>query len=194
MNMPAMVIEILALLAVLGAAAAMARPFRHSPDAGHEARFPLRSFWAPLVMPLTVIGLSAVLFRLASQAACCQAQMPSLERHARAWMVFWTAVLAVNLVESVAGFVWALRGKAFPVPELLRNILRALLYVAAAFLVLNRILGRDISTLLTSTALLTAVVGFALQGVLGNLLAGMSLHLARSVFPSDWIAVDGVEG
>jgi CRP-like cAMP-binding protein len=52
----------------------------------------------------------------------------------------------------------------------------------------------DISPLLASTALLTAVVGFALQGVLSNLLAGMSMHLTRSVLPSDWVRIGDVEG
>ena len=35
--------------------------------------------------------------------------------------------------------------------------------------------------LLTSTAIVTGVIGFAMQGVLGNLLAGMSLHACRSL-------------
>ena len=46
----------------------------------------------------------------------------------------------------------------------------------------------------SSPALLTAVVGFALQGVLGNLLGGMSLHLTRSVVPGDWVRVGEEEG
>ena len=56
------------------------------------------------------------------------------------------------------------------------------------------VLDIDISPLLASTALVTAVVGFALQGVLSNLLAGMSLHLTRSVLPSDWVSIGDVEG
>jgi len=52
----------------------------------------------------------------------------------------------------------------------------------------------DIAPLLGASALVTAVVGFALQGVLGNLLAGLSLHVVRSAVPSDWVAVGDIEG
>ena len=48
--------------------------------------------------------------------------------------------------------------------------------------------------LLTSTAIVTGVIGFAMQGVLGNLLAGMSLHACRSMAVGDWIEVDGMVG
>jgi CRP-like cAMP-binding protein len=66
--------------------------------------------------------------------------------------------------------------------------------MGSAFAVIKTILDIDISPLLASTALLTAVVGFALQGVLSNLLAGMSMHLTRSVLPSDWVRIGDVEG
>ncbi len=66
--------------------------------------------------------------------------------------------------------------------------------MASAFAVLKTILDIDISPLLASTALVTAVVGFALQGVLSNLLAGMSMHITRSVMPSDWVRIGDVEG
>jgi CRP-like cAMP-binding protein len=38
------------------------------------------------------------------------------------------------------------------------------------------------------------VIGFALQGVLGNLLAGMSLHISGSAMPGDWINIGDAEG
>ncbi len=111
-----------------------------------------------------------------------------------AWYFFWSALLALNLLEGLALQVFAFRNLTFPVPALLRNIIRFVILIAVLFLLLRTVVGLDISPLLASTALLTAVVGFALQGVLGNLLAGMSLHLTRSVLPSDWVAIGDVEG
>ena len=189
-------VEVLALLATLAAAAALARPFRQArPAAAPEPGRPLRAFLAPLVSPLAVIGLSAALLDPARAAGrALAADVGGYGLHFRAWMLFWLVVLAVSLLDGIADAAAALRRKPPPIPDLLRSILRAAVFVAAAFVILNRVLGRDISALLTSTALLTAVIGFALQGVLGNLLAGMSLHLVRSVVPGDWIAVEGVEG
>jgi small-conductance mechanosensitive channel/CRP-like cAMP-binding protein len=189
-------VEVLALLATLAAAAVLARPFRRPrPAAAPEPGRPLRAFLAPLVSPLAVIGLSAALLDPARAAGrALAAAVGGYGLHFRAWMLFWLVVLAVSLLDGIADAAAALRRKPPPIPDLLRSILRTAVFVAAAFVILNRVLGRDISALLTSTALLTAVIGFALQGVLGNLLAGMSLHLVRSVVPGDWIAVEGVEG
>lgn len=112
----------------------------------------------------------------------------------RAWFSFWWLILLIDGCEFALSLISVLRGKPFPIPRLIRNILRAVLIVGAALVVAKFILIRDISTALASTALLTAVVGFALQGVLGNLLAGLSLHVARSTVPGDWVAVGELEG
>ena len=114
--------------------------------------------------------------------------------HLSAWLTFWWLVLTINLLEGVVAEICRLRGRPFPIPDLLTNILRALLILCAGLVVLSLRLGFNISPLLAATGLLTAVVGFALQGVLGNLLAGMSLHLVRSVVPSDWVRIGDVEG
>jgi len=112
----------------------------------------------------------------------------------RAWVVFWCLMFAIDGVESALRFLFALRGRPFPLPTLIRNILHFLLVVGAILLVAKMVLDHDISTALASTALLTAVIGFALQGVLGNLLAGMSLHIVRSTVPGDWVAIGDIEG
>ena len=97
----------------------------------------------------------------------------------RAWFSFWWLILLIDGGEFALRMVYALRRRPFPVPGLIRNILRVVLVVGALLLVAKGILNRDISTALASTALLTAVIGFALQGVLGNLLAGLSMHVVR---------------
>jgi len=114
--------------------------------------------------------------------------------HLRAWFAFWWLVLLIDSIEFTLRLFYALKGRPFPIPTLIRNILRFLLIVGALLLVAKTVLDRDISTALASTALLTAVVGFALQGVLGNLLAGMSMHIVRSTVPGDWVAIGDVEG
>lgn len=112
----------------------------------------------------------------------------------RAWLVLWLILLSLGVAEGLGILAYAVRGRAFPVPPLLRNILRGVVVIAVVFGLLKYSLGVNISPLLASTALVTAVVGLALQGVLGNLMAGMSLHLVRSVVPGDWVRIDDVEG
>ena len=112
----------------------------------------------------------------------------------RAWIDFWWLMLLIDGMECLFRLFYALRERPFPLPSLIRNILHFLLVAGALLLVAKTVLEYDISTALASTALLTAVVGFALQGVLGNLLAGMSMHIVRSIVPGDWVAIGDVEG
>lgn len=150
----------------------------------------LRCLVGRIAFPLAVLILTRPGYLAA--AALCPVRLPGI--YLSGWMVFWAALLLLNFLEAVALQICRLRGKDFPVPELLRNIIRFVFLLLVAFAVLRFGLGYDISPLLASTALLTAVVGFALQGVLGNLLGGMSLHLTRSVVPGDWVRVGENEG
>jgi small-conductance mechanosensitive channel len=111
-----------------------------------------------------------------------------------AWFVFWTISTIGGVGEGGLRLGSALRRRPFPVPPLLVAILRTVFLAGAAFWVLREHLGWNITPLLASTAIMTAVVGFALQGVLGNLLAGMSIHVVRSFHEGDWISVGDVEG
>lgn len=147
-----------------------------------------------VLRPLVVLALTPAILALCALIPAADAWLSAHHAHVTAWWAFWLVVLVVNLAEGAGVEFYALRGRPFPLPGLLRNILRAALVLAALFMILRSILKVDISSLLASTALLTAVIGFALQGVLGNLLAGMSLHITRSVVPGDWVAIDQQEG
>lgn len=141
-----------------------------------------------VVIVLTITGFS-VCIRL--NLACGH---PPYEQHVQAWLRFWEFVLLIGFVEGLAVVFCRLLKKPFPVPDLLLNILRGVLVIVALLVVLSLYFGINIAPLLGASALLTAVVGFALQGVLGNLLAGMSLHIVRSVVPGDWVAIGDLEG
>ena len=120
--------------------------------------------------------------------------MEHCQVHYDAWETFWSVILAERFIEGIAVSAYWARGKAFPIPSLILSILRIIIAILAAFFILKEVVGINIAPLLASTALVTAVIGFALQGVLGNLLGGMSLHLVRSLVPGDWIQVQDIEG
>ncbi|GGY13144.1 mechanosensitive ion channel family protein [Paludibacterium paludis] len=54
--------------------------------------------------------------------------------------------------------------------------------------------GMAVGEIVTTSAVLTAVIAFALQDTLGNLLAGIAIQLDNSIRVGDWIALDGVAG
>lgn len=76
-----------------------------------------------------------------------------------------------------------------PVPQILRDVLQAALYVVIGLLVL-RAAGVEPGSLLTTSALLTAVLGLSLQETLGNLFAGLAIQAQRPFDVGDWIQCD----
>ena len=69
------------------------------------------------------------------------------------------------------------------------------LAVYAAFLLARlHIVGLDPSSLLTTSAVLTAVLAFSMQDTLGNLLSGVALQLDNSLRAGDWIKLDDISG
>jgi small-conductance mechanosensitive channel/CRP-like cAMP-binding protein len=182
---------LLALLVILAIASGAAAPLRRR--AGVR-RAGAAAFFAQVVPPLLVLLLTPFAAWLLGQHDELRAWVHDQSRILEAWQAFWVGALVIAVVEGMARQVWALRRRPFPLPDLLDDILRGIGLLLLAFFVLKGELGWDIGPLLASTALLTAVVGFALQGVLGNLLAGMSLHITRTVSPGDWIMVGDVEG
>jgi small-conductance mechanosensitive channel/CRP-like cAMP-binding protein len=186
-----LVIEILALLATVALAMLLAAPLRRRTDPDRRG---LAGLLHHLARPALVLLLSWPLTWLLESWPAAADWLAANPRHVEAWWVFWLGVLALALVEALVRQIFALRRREWPVPDLLEDIVRALLLLLLAFVVLRLELGLNIGPLLASTALVTAVLGFALQGVLGNLLSGMSLNLTRGVKQGDWVDIGGVEG
>lgn len=80
----------------------------------------------------------------------------------------------VRLIDVIA-FDFALRRAS--VPQLLRGIVAFALYLLLFAFLVQVILGYTLTTLLTGGAVLAAVLGLALQETLGNLFAGIALHM-----------------
>jgi small-conductance mechanosensitive channel/CRP-like cAMP-binding protein len=76
-----------------------------------------------------------------------------------------------------------------PLPKIFRDIIQAFIYAAVVFLTLQAA-GVEPGSLLTTSALLTAVIGLSLQDTLGNLFAGLSIQAQRPFEVGDWIQFD----
>jgi small-conductance mechanosensitive channel len=76
-----------------------------------------------------------------------------------------------------------------PLPRIIRDIVHGIVYAAVAVVVL-RSAGVEPGSLLTTSALLTAVIGLSLQETLGNLFAGLAIQAQRPFEVGDWIQVE----
>ncbi|HEY1959135.1 MAG TPA: mechanosensitive ion channel family protein [Polyangiaceae bacterium] len=89
---------------------------------------------------------------------------------------------AVTLVLDV-GFG---RRMSRPTPRIIRDVVMGVVYIGIA-LVSLRAAGIEPGSILTTSALLTAVVGFSLQETMGNLFNGLALQLQAPFEVGDWI-------
>jgi small-conductance mechanosensitive channel/CRP-like cAMP-binding protein len=76
-----------------------------------------------------------------------------------------------------------------PLPRIIRDILQGLVVVGIGLAVLNNA-GVEPGSLLTTSALLTAVVGLSLQDTLGNVFAGLAIQVQQPFDVGDWIQFD----
>jgi small-conductance mechanosensitive channel/CRP-like cAMP-binding protein len=102
--------------------------------------------------------------------------------------------LAVVTLASIIIFDLLLRAVHLEPPGILRDLLLAVAYALSAVFVLKSLEKVDITGLVATSAVVTAVVGFSLQDTLGNIMGGMAMQLERSVEVGDWIQVDGTVG
>lgn len=78
-------------------------------------------------------------------------------------------------------------------PRILEDVLVIVGYVAWGMIRL-RYAGLDMSQIVTTSAVITAVIAFSMQDTLGNILGGLAIQLDDSLRVGDWIRVDDVTG
>ncbi|MEQ1440077.1 mechanosensitive ion channel family protein [Fontimonas sp. SYSU GA230001] len=78
-------------------------------------------------------------------------------------------------------------------PRIVEDV--ALVIAALAWgMVRLRMAGVDLGSLVTTSAVITAVLAFAMQDTLGNVLGGLFLELDDSLTVGDWIQLDDLSG
>jgi small-conductance mechanosensitive channel/CRP-like cAMP-binding protein len=70
-----------------------------------------------------------------------------------------------------------------------RDLLTLTLWALVVMVVLRTFFRIDVSALLAVPAVLTVVIGFALQETLGNIFSGLTLQISRPFEPGDWVRV-----
>lgn len=103
------------------------------------------------------------------------------------------ASLDVVLMGGALAFNVLLPAIRLQTPRILRDVLLAAGAVIAFFALASR-LGFNLSGLIATSAVLTAVIGFSLQDTLGNIMGGLSLQLDNSIQVGDWVKVGDISG
>ncbi len=96
-------------------------------------------------------------------------------------------LLATRILDFIVFDVGYRLRRGLPAPALLRQIVSIVVFGILAAVLFQVVLSANLATILTTSAIITAIVGLALQETLGNLFSGVALALERTVQVGDML-------
>jgi small-conductance mechanosensitive channel/CRP-like cAMP-binding protein len=113
------------------------------------------------------------------------------ESTAAALRLAWMLTFAFGAIRaSVSILLWMLRfRRRTPAPKIVRDVINFALFAIVTLPILKSTLNIDIAGLIATSAILSVVLGLAMQDTLGNLFAGLSLQLERPFEVGDFVSI-----
>ena len=138
------------------------------------------------------IGLTLICVLLVPVAAYLRASNPVAHKDARLVALSLGTLAIIWEVGTLLFGALEVRLK-LAIPRIVSDLIVAGVSIGALGVLLSR-MGINLSSLLATSAVLTAVVGLSLQDTLGNMVAGITLQLDSSLRVGDWIKVGDLSG
>ena len=139
------------------------------------------------------IRTATCLFSVALFLVLTAGVLAAMDLPAGATTVYWAALVcgAVALVNlaSLVVFDVAFTLAHVHTPRILRDLVVACAYIGVGFALLAQH-GVSFTGLITTSAILTAVIGFSLQDTLGNIMGGVALQMEKTINVGDWVRID----
>jgi small-conductance mechanosensitive channel len=142
---------------------------------------------------LMLFGISVVGVLATTEMLCLGANPAGTMYHCADRVALVVGGIAMVNLGAVVLFAVILRPARLEPPPIAQDLLMALGYIAVGILILSHT-GGDIRSIVATSAVLTAVIGFSLQDTLGNIMGGLALQMERTIRVGDWIRVEDVEG
>ncbi len=101
--------------------------------------------------------------------------------------------LALIRLWGVVVFGLVLPQLRFNPPEIMEDVVVFVGYIAWG-LVRLRFAGLDLSQIVTTSAVITAVIAFSMQDTLGNVLSGLALQMGDALALGDWVRIGATSG
>jgi len=150
---------------------------------GDKLPLVVRRLIGPVALVATVIAVILLL-----TAVRVPTTSPAGDRDYGALAIGIAAALVVTRLLDYVLFDVAFRlRRKHAAPALLRQIVSLLVFGLAVVVLVRLILGVQLTGVIATSAVLSVVIGLALQDTLGNLFSGLALHLEKSVQVGDMV-------
>lgn len=104
------------------------------------------------------------------------------------------AFIILKVSDELIFSTYLLKRADIHVPSLFRSILIFALLAVIVLIVLRIEFGLKLTGILTSSAILSVILGLALQDTLSNIIAGIVLHIEKPFSIGDWVKIGASEG
>ncbi|MEZ4592803.1 MAG: mechanosensitive ion channel family protein [Chloroflexota bacterium] len=150
-------------------------------------------------LPLGLIG-SAILTVVLGQGLILWFYSPSVPILSTIQRNIWLALaFFMALSTTLRAIKWLLleilvRRRSVKIPPFLLDILEWFVLLLVVLLTIRLVFGVELTGLLITSTVASAIIGLALQDTLGNLISGISLQVEAPFSVDDWVEIDGIEG
>ena len=141
-------------------------------------------------LTLSTVALLAVAIATAAAAQGADAVVP----FARAVFIAALAIAVVRMVVVLIVDIYLREHHRVQVSAIVRDIVALCIYVLIILVVLRATLDINLASLIATSAVLTAIIGLALQDVLSSVISGLVLEAEEPFRTSDWVRVGTFEG
>lgn len=104
-----------------------------------------------------------------------------------------TILLSLGIIQVAALVLFDVAGRSLARIRILRTVASATAGLIVTLALVHQ-QGVNLSAIFATSAVLTGVIGFALQETLGNVIGGIALQLESSMAPGDWVSIGEVSG
>jgi small-conductance mechanosensitive channel len=112
-------------------------------------------------------------------------------RALRAASLVLGVIFILALIRRYYWELWFEKHQRTKAPTFLRQLFGLLLVVVALFVVIGGIYEKSIEGAVFGSTVVVGIIGFAMQDLLGNIIAGISLELGKPFKIGDWLVIDG---
>ncbi len=142
-------------------------------------------------MILTLLVSQGLLFWLSNNT------LPTLNNAQR--NVWLTVTFLLGLSTILRAIKWTLlellvNRRSVKIPPFLLDISEWFIMLFVILLTIRLVFGVELTGLLVTSTVASAIIGLALQDTLGNLISGISLQIEAPFSADDWVEIDGIEG
>ena len=142
-------------------------------------------------------SFSLIALGLVVGAASIAVEVAGFTRAAPYLDAVFVCAVAVGAVRAVITFFvdfYLRQREGAAVSAIFRDVASIVAYFLVVVFVLRLTLDINLASLVATSAVLTVIVGLALQDVLGNLFSGLALEMEAHYDPGDWVRVGNFEG